>query len=181
MAELTPNPIVVALAKKLVQDREAAAAIPADAPALDAPQDQARAYAASVRSVLNAFAIEDTPLLATYAGFIGGTVTGLQASWLVLYLDMKLLTWLLVATDDIVHTEHDSTGLFGYRDVIWVKAQGAVKPGEGRVEITDADFLTGGFQSAADYTATLSGGTFAPTAGAYSGALTPTCCTRRTN
>lgn len=129
----------------------------------------------------------DLPELYTFAGYLGGIVVDVkdptQANWQILYLDAKLLTWLLVDQEDIVATNRvdDDTSPFGSRNYVWLKSDASVSQGEGppqKHEI-EARYLRGDFVSAADFAASVTGGTFAPVTGPLC-PLTPGCCGKRT-
>jgi hypothetical protein len=119
----------------------------------------------------------------TFAGFISGTVTqpgNTTTTWLLMYLDTQLLSWLVVEGDKVVHTDKitDDDAPSGKRDMIWVQRDAAVGLGSGP-QSDPARFLTGEFTRAGDFEASPAGGTRAASTGAFCGANTPLCCTRR--
>src|SRR4051794_30816061 len=168
MAASEPNPLVVELARELKST---------------GTTETERVRNLSAEDLASEFAGERTPELVTYAGFLGGMVNARRTDWRLLYLDAKLLTWLLIDNTAIVHSHRDDDKKrFGQRDVVWVKAGASVSRGEGAVDDNDVEarFLRGQFTSAQDFTASLSGGTFSAPTGAVCEAMTPTCCGRRT-
>lgn len=205
MTEFPPNPLVTALAQKLLpqgvepkdvaqqKGAEEAATIAeratrsADATPehYQAAQQQRDDADAKAMGLADALAADPTiPPLITFAGFLGGTVVIRKVSWRVFYLDAKLLTWLLVSEDDIVHREKltDVTAPFGQRDVLWLKSSASVTEGSGppRPHDIEAQFLRGDFIGAADFSASLTGGTFSRATGLLCEVETPGCCGRRT-
>jgi hypothetical protein len=122
------------------------------------------------------------PELVRFAGFASGSVQqpGATNNWLLMYLDGQLRSWLLIEVDGIVHSEQikDDSAPSGKRDMIWVKSDAAVGMGAGP-QSDAARFLTGEFTRAGDFDASPAGGTRAASTGAFCGANTPLCCTRR--
>src|SRR6185369_16429799 len=121
--------------------------------------------------------------LQVFAGFLGGVVTqkvnSVDSSWQLLYLDPKLLTWLLVDVDALLFARNvpNQQAAFGGFDHVWVKADGLVGPGDGSVQNTEIEsrYMRGGFVSAGDFAASVTGGTYAPPTGQLC-PLTPGCC-----
>ena len=175
MTDFPPNPLVTALAQRLLSQRaqdDGAAQLRSD------PDAEAQQLA-------NEFAADPTiPPLVTFAGFLGGAIDAAGTTWRVLYLDAKLLTWLLVSEDDIVQSERvtDITAPFGQRDVIWLKSSASLTEGTGppRAAELEAQFLRGDFIGADDFSASLTGGTFSRATGLLCEVQTPGCCGRRT-
>ena len=119
------------------------------------------------------------PPLITFAGFLGGTVAASdEEPWRVFYLDAKLLTWLLSSEDDIVHREKltDETAPFGQRDVLWLKSSASVTEGSGSPVTTRGAVPARGLHGAADFSASLTGGTFSRATGLLCEVETPGCC-----
>jgi hypothetical protein len=201
MTPFPPNPLVTALAQRLLpqkdsrvqkQAEQAASYAEREAGSTEATQEQ-RDHAAQARSTANAEALDlasrlaadpTIPPLVTFAGFLGGTITANADAWRVFYLDAKLLTWLLVREDDIVQREtlEDDSSAFGQRDVIWLKSSASVTEGSGspRVHEIEAQFLRGDFIGAGDFSASLTGGTFSRATGLLCEVQTPGCCGRYT-
>src|SRR5215212_7397012 len=128
----------------------------------------------------------NVPELYTFAGYLGGLVDQVDptgARWQLLYLDAKLFTWLLLNVQTIVLTTNDAddTSPFGTRDYVWMESDASVSRGEGPIQRNEiqARFLRGAFVSAADFAASVTGGTYAP-GGGPAFALTPGCCGIRT-
>jgi hypothetical protein len=202
MAQLVPHPVVAALAEGLGKGAETSflhdyhkvrrAAAYAAAGQADADEvAQARSDLDMRAEELAKELAEDShlPELNAFAGFLGGVLLDdrkgtSQAIWRLLYLDAKLLTWLLVKEDEIVlrSTVRDATAPFENRDVIWLKSDASLSEGSGPPQPNEvqARFLRGSFTRAGDFAATLSGGTFAPAGGLPDGIFTWGCCGRRT-
>lgn len=199
MAQLVPHPVVAALAERLETDEktfldeyhdvrraEAYAAAGAD------PDQAAEARSdldARARELANQLAGDSRlPEVNAFAGFLGGILDDkagtTKAIWRLLYLDAKLLTWLLVKEDEILlrSSVRDEKAPFNKRDVIWLKSDASLGEGSGppQPDEVQARFLRGSFTRAGDFAATLSGGTFAPAGGPLDGVLTWGCCGRRT-
>jgi hypothetical protein len=124
----------------------------------------------------------DLPDLVTFSGFLGGVVDDSSGEfWQLLYLDAKLLTWLLVQKDGIVYRDRikDERAFGGQRDVLWVQADTAVGRGS-RPQSAQTRFLRGAFTAAGDFAASLPVGTSAPATGIFCDAQTPGCCGRYT-
>jgi hypothetical protein len=123
------------------------------------------------------------PDLVSFAGYLGTTIDFPRGAggvpWQLLYLDTKLLTWLIVQPKDVVFHQrlHDDRSPFDQRDVIWVSENAPVA----RSSRSPALWLGGEFTRAADFTPPLPGGT-APTiaTGIFCEAQTPNCCPPRT-
>jgi hypothetical protein len=140
-------------------------------------------------SLANELANDPTfPTLYTFAGYLGGVVDQkgpADATWQLLYLDAKLLTWLLLDVDSVVYTNTvtDDTSPFGSRDYVWLESDASVSQGEGPIQRNEvqARFLRGDFVSTGDFAASMMAmaGTFAPTTGPAC-PLTPGCCGIRT-
>jgi hypothetical protein len=201
MTEFPPNPLVTALAQKLVDGNEAFAEADRDArylarlvkSAAASPDQRAEAdqLCAAVNEMAmglaNQLAADPTvPPLVTFAGFLGGTITadGSSRTWRVFYLDAKLLTWLLFEDDKIVHSQRleDETAPFGERDILWLRSSTSVTEGSGvpRANEIEAQFTRGDFIGAGDFSASLTGGTFSRATGLLCEVQTPGCCGRRT-
>jgi hypothetical protein len=127
------------------------------------------------------------PALVTFAGFLGGPIQSSDTppeDWLVLYLDWKLQTWMLLREDDIVSSYDiiDKTVPFKMRNVLWLEADASVTRGSGppQKDELQARFLRGEFTRAGDFSASLAGGTFSAATGIFCEADTPLCCGRRT-
>jgi hypothetical protein len=194
--DLSPHPLVVGLATALKKDqpkgaerRQAAmdAALRArQVAAPDAPeavgravselrQEQSSSAAASLATDPN------VPELAAFGGYLGGTTEAPPGKepWQILYLDAKLLTWLLVQQDEILFHQRlkDDKAAFYERDVIWVKADALVGRSSGPLSL----WLSGDFTRAVDFTPPLGGGGPPPPAtGIFCEATTPNCCPPRT-
>ncbi len=201
MTPFPPNPLVTALAQRLLPQKdarvqqaaqEAASYAELQAGSAGATQEQ-RDQAEQARSEADAAALDlasrlaadpTVPPLVTFAGFLGGAITANGDPWRVFYLDAKLLTWLLVREDDIVQSEtlDDDNSAFGQRDVIWLKSSASVTEGSGspRVHEIEAQFLRGDFIGAGDFSASLTGGTFSRATGLLCEVQTPGCCGRYT-
>jgi len=126
---------------------------------------------------------ESVPELAAFAGFLGGAVDHVAGhdgrDWQVLYLDGKLLTWLMVQRSAIVFHQRlaDDKAPYNQRDVIWVRADAPLARSTG----SPALWLSGEFTSAADFTAPLAGGTAPePPTGIFCEARSPDCCPPQT-
>lgn len=150
--------------------------------------DKATQHADVQRNALGFNAVTDlvvdlnTPELSAFAGYLGGTTEAppSTATWRILYLDSKLLTWLLVQQDDILFHMRiaDDKAAFNERDVIWVRADAPV----GRSSGSPSVWLSGDFTRAMDFTPPLAGGTAASAAtGIFCEALTAGCCPPRTS
>ena len=99
--------------------------------------------------------------------------------WQILYLDAKLLTWLLVQHDEILYHQRmaDDKAAFNQRDVIWVRADALV----GRSTGSPSAWLSGSFTRAVEFTPPLTGGGAASAAtGVFCDVATPGCCPPRT-
>ena len=194
--DLSPHPLVTALAHglrketrtptQLLADAFARAQAAAGAGGPPAAGGVAAGPVAAAQMLVNAFAKESNlPELVTFAGYVGGILDNrggpTKAEWLQLYLDGKLRTWLLVEKTGIVFrsTIEDKTALGGQRDVIWAKADTAVKRGSGTPP-AQSRFLSGEFVSAGDFSASLTGGTVSAATGIFCDAQTPGCCGRPT-
>jgi hypothetical protein len=118
----------------------------------------------------------------TFAGFVGASVDragekGGSDEWTILYLDSLLQSWLLVETTGIAFrariTAENSP--FGFRDVIWIKANAPVGRGSGSISI-ESQFLTGEFTSAGDSRIMPTGGTMAAATGVFCESESIGCC-----
>ncbi len=153
---IEPHEFVTQLAQKLVGDQQYAV------PGKAADQLAKRA---------------DVSELASFAGYLGGTVGREGKQWRLLYLDSQLQTWLLVREVDILYHEQvkDDTAALEKRDVIWVKADASVGRGSGPQSV-ESRFLTGEFTKAGDFDTAPGGGTTAAATGIFCEARTPFCC-----
>jgi hypothetical protein len=172
MPDLAPNRLVAELARGLSQTL----------PTLQASDDSDMALANSLANESH------VPELVTFAGFLGGTLeytAGRETTkWRLLYLDAKLVTWLLVRESEIVQraSVEDRRTPFGGRDVIWIAADTSVSRGSGapQPEEVQARYLRGDFTRAGDFAATINSGTFSSPTGVFCEHPTPGCCGRRT-
>jgi hypothetical protein len=144
------------------------------------PHDQyevesARAARAG-RGVLARTEVSDVPDVAVFAGYLGDTFHHDGHDWRVMYTDAACSKWLLVLEDAIVTAKQmpDRSSAYGYRDVLWVRAETPVGYGKGR-QSNLSRFLTGTFTRAADF-----GGGPAPGAGTYGEGTTGVFCEART-
>ena len=184
MTDYPPNKLVAALAKVLVH-----------APAKDGGVRQGGTAAVSDDAITDALAGDPSvPELVTFAGFLGGSFKDKnETTWRFLYLDPKLVTWLVVNQDDIVlhrqlrdvamPTTADYTDENAIlRDLIWLKTSASVTEGSGppRTHEIEAQFLRGDFIGAGDFSASLAGGTFSRATGLLCEVQTPGCCGRYT-
>lgn len=171
MADLTPHDLVTGLAKELAAAKvDALASLPGNASAAT----RANALASA----------DELPELIIFAGYLGGEVARAADSerkWRLLYLDWKLVSWLLIPEQDIVFSTQidDPTAPFKRRDALWVNANALVKRGTGPQSV-EARFLRGDFVRAGDISTSLTGGTFTPTTGIFCEATTPQCCGKPT-
>lgn len=176
MADFTPHPLVSSLAEKLVEKGARALARQSD-------EDTDRETPTKEELANGLADASDLPELMTFAGYMGGAIEREPDGrrWQLLYLDWRLLTWLLVPQDDIVFREAlaDETAPFKSRDVIWVRANALVTRGTGPQSAQER-FLRGDFTRAGDFAASLTGGTFSPSTGLFCEATTASCCGRRT-
>jgi hypothetical protein len=122
----------------------------------------------------------DVPELSAFSGYLGGAITGPASDdtqWRVLYLDAKLVTWLLIRTNDILNRKSvdDETAPYGKRDVVWLRRDAAVLSGSGAQAVAER-FLRGAFTSAGDFATAIVGGTFTAASGIFCDAPTPNCC-----
>jgi hypothetical protein len=201
MTDFPPNPLVTALAQKLLA-KDAQTYLAAQQTATDAEwlaSSQAtpehREAATQARTAEGDEALDlatklaanpAIPPLVTFAGFLGGTVSSEDGkkTWRVFYLDAKLLTWLLFDEDAILYSQRlkDETAPFGERDVIWLRSSTSVTEGTGppRPNEIEAELLRGDFIGAGDFSASLTGGTFSRATGLLCEVQTPGCCGRRT-
>jgi hypothetical protein len=175
-----PHPMILKLAFELTKQK-------------GTPSPVGRAYEANMNAqtegeLANELAnLTDLPELYTFAGYLGGLVADekdpTKANWQLLYLDAKLLTWLLLDEASIVLTNRvdDETSPLGSRDYVWLKTDASVSRGEGPPQPNEiqARFLRGDFVSAGDFAASVTGGTFASVTGPAC-PLTPGCCGIRT-
>jgi hypothetical protein len=120
----------------------------------------------------------DTPELVMFAGYLGGRVEKDDGTlWCVLYLDSRLLTWLLVQVTGVVYRDQrkDDKAACGLLDLIWVKADTSVKSGSGS-QAVETQFLAGNFTRAGDVEAAPGGGTLEAATGVFCEARSPGCC-----
>jgi hypothetical protein len=124
----------------------------------------------------------------TATGEQAGTATGEQAGtskspklWWLLYLDLRLQSWMLIEETGVIRTERvrDDTvpradrQEVGERDVVWVRSDASVATGSGPQSV-EARFLTGDFTRAGDFDASPTGGTSDAVTGDFCGS--PLCC-----
>jgi hypothetical protein len=173
MADLKPHPLVTALAKELVPKPKRGARKPDGTPVAP-PTDKELATSLAQLST--------APELLTYAGYLGGVVPDKKTgNWVVLYLDAKLVTWLMVQEDGIVLRKEidDKASPGGKRDVIWVKRDALVTKG-----ITppspETRFLQGDLVRAGDFSASLTAPSLSPATGVFCEADTVGCCKKGT-
>lgn len=175
MARPDPHPLITELAKALLPSTPGQ-------PDGDAGKGKGNAPAGKPATPADLAAASELPELVIFAGFLGATVTQPVANkdWRLLYLDWRLMTWLLVQEDGILLAEKvkDETAPSGERDVIWVRADAPVRSGSGPQSV-EARFLTGEFTRAGDFDAPPTGGTFAGSTGVFCEAKTVGCCYRR--
>jgi hypothetical protein len=168
MAEYEPHPLVAALARKLLNEKK----LQGDRGQAVSDKDVARtlAHDATVSGVM------------TYAGYLGG-VLGDEASgkWIVLYLDAKLLTWLVVQEAGIVlhRRMEDKTAPDCKRDVIWVKRDAFVTKGS-TPPSPEKRFLQGDLIRAGEFSASLTAPTLSSATGIFCEADTIGCCKKAT-
>ncbi len=128
-------------------------------------------------AALKSFPLPGRAHVVMFAGYLGPRVDRNGKHWRFLYQDAKATSWLLMPESSIVlhHRADDRKAAFGLRDIIWVKADTPVRQGE-EAESAEARFLVGGFTSAGDLHASLTGGGgFAADSGVLC-APTPECC-----
>jgi hypothetical protein len=175
--ELRPHPLVSHVAGKLRKEL-------AFKDALSSLVGKGNEDDADDRQLADALARQTDPLdLVCLVGFLGGTVDDKpRGTWRVLYLDVKLRTWLIVRPADILcyHRLKDDNVPYKKRDAIWVKGDAPLTRGELRVNAKDieARFLSGQFTRAQDLGVSVRGGTFTASTGIFCDATTPYCCTR---
>lgn len=178
---LAPHPLVVALAQGLLEDAGTMSTAASRSAPEQVPDDLARR-----QELADALAADpNLPGLRNFAGFLGGKLDDSSSgTWQLLYLDAKLLTWLLVRRDDIVCRQavKDDTAPFAERDVIWLKTDASLSRGSGPLQRDEvqARFLRGDFTRAEDLAASLTGGTFSAATGIFCEANTVGCCGRNT-
>lgn len=129
-------------------------------------------------------AAANVPELFTFAGFLGPIVAQpgvADSQWQVMYLDLQLKNWLLVEQAGVItkNTVVEDKVPDRKMDVLWVTADTAVGVGSGSQSL-EAQFLTGDFTRAADFRASVSGGTLAAATGVFCDAQSIGCC-RPTN
>ena len=183
MTPLKPNPLVTALAKELVSAvlvLDSAGAVQQVSPS-QANDDE----------IMDALVADPSvPQLVTFAGFLGGKFDDRSGTtWRFLYLDPKLVTWLVVNEDDVVlHRKVQDVTMPSkdkdpiLRDLVWLKSSASVSDGSGppRPREIEAQFLRGDFIGAGDFSASLTGGTFSRATGLLCEVQTPGCCGRYT-
>lgn len=175
MADYDPHPIVVGVAKAF---KKSSPGLTLAFDALTAAVAGSQDPADTRRRVAQRFAeLPDRPDLLVFAGFLGGQVTK-DGNWQLLWLDVRLQSWLLVREEDIVYHERiaDPAGPKHGRDYIWVKSTAGIRRGAGS-QSKEARFLVGDFTSAGDFAASSKGGTFSAATGLLCEATTPGCCT----
>ena len=173
--DLSPHPLVVGLATALKAKNTGAQRRKAATDAADQAQQVAKAAAAPVAvpavgalgsagmaQVAARLTDPNIPELAAFGGYLGGTVKAPpgNATWQILYLDAKLLTWMLVQQDEIIFHQRldDDNAVFKERDVIWVVAVALVGRSSGPL----SPWLSGDFTRAVDFTPPLAGGGVPP-------------------
>lgn len=167
-------------AKEAAAGAEAnAAKAAADKAAADKAFDDAKEEA--TKAVKQLAGDATIPELAAFGGYVGGTTNAPPSTetWQILYLDAKLLTWLLVPRNQILFHQRmdDDKAAFNQRDFIWVKADVPLARSSGPPSI----WLSGDFTRAVDFTPPLAGGApAAPQTGIFCEASTPGCCPPRT-
>ena len=189
---LKPHPLVPNVAKGLEQagvDLQTAAdeLLAAEAKLEERQQPGAKPVKAKpptgdAKDALGLAATGDVPELVTFAGYLGATIPRAGKRWCVLYLDTRLLTWLLLLERGIVFREEhkDDDAACGRRDILWVKADTPVASGNGSLT-AEAQFLTGAFARAGDFdNVQLGAGTAAAATGVFCEARTIGCCRPRT-
>jgi hypothetical protein len=180
---LDPHPLVTALGSQLGAPgsplQEAGAKF-------NKLKDGAKRGATEAQDLANALAQDPrVSELVTFAGYLGGNIAQIATSppgnWRVMYLDSKLLTWVLVDDDDILFRDivEDESAAFRERDIIWISADAMTLSGRGRQSV-QGQFLSGEFTRAGDFRSSLAGGTLAPATGIFCDAETPSCCGRHT-
>jgi hypothetical protein len=125
----------------------------------------------------------DPPELVAFAGYLGPIIRRPPGGqpWRLLFLDRKLLTWLVVLEADIVFYERsfDLTAAYNMRDVILVESHSTVGRGQGSGAQSPQEwFLRGEFTDAGGFPAQPFGGT--SSTAAVADAITPQCCGRYT-
>jgi hypothetical protein len=193
---LTPHPLVAEIAtglaamdvpiakagNQLIADDAAASGSITAPPPPDRGELQ-DLTASAARDVVGFAGASDVPELVTFTGYLGATLLNLRdKDWCVLYLDSRLVSWLLVEKSGIVFRDpvEDEKAPCGIRDVIWVKADTAVGSGGGSLSI-QAQFLTGDFTRAADFDESPpGGGTLAAATGVFCEARSGGCCKPKT-
>lgn len=172
MPDLNPHPLVRLLAKSIYEDGVV--------PPKTAAEVSAASGSATPQQLANALAESaNVPELVAFAGFLGGHVTYDKKTWQVLYLDSRLLSWLIIERNRIISRDRvkDDKAPSGKHDVIWVPADTAVGRGGGSQPV-EARFLTGDFTRAGDFDASPAAGT-GPSTGVFC-PTTPVCCYRTT-
>jgi hypothetical protein len=156
-------------------------------PSVGLTAGQAGAAAPASQAQNNTLALQlagsyNVPELVTFTGYVGASFTRDGTSWCLLYLDTRLLTWLLLERDGVVYRQvmKDEKAPFEQRDVVWVKADASVGRGMGSLSV-EAQFLTGEFTRAGDFEPGLTGGTMAAATGVFCEADSVGCCTPKSN
>lgn len=186
MTDYPPHPLVTALAHGLGGTvKELARAAEGFKNAQEAGGEVEEKAA---RTLADALAKQpDLPELMNFAGFLGGVLDDTEgetkSSWQLLYLDVKLLTWLLIRRDDILLSLRvgADTATLETRDVVWLRTDASLSQGSGPIQPNElqARFLRGDFTRAADFAASLSDGPASAPTGPFC-APTPQCCGRPT-
>lgn len=189
MTEYPPHPLVTLLAQGLGKTVDELA--PAAEGFKTAQEGRAgdAAMAEAAQELADALARQpDLPALMNFAGFLGGVIDDedgvTQTRWQVLYLDVKLQSWLLVKEDDILlrlEVGHEEAERYEKRDVIWLKTDASLSQGSGPIQPDElqARLLRGDFTRAAEVAASLTDGPVSAPTGAFC-APTPQCCGRPT-
>lgn len=130
-----------------------------------------------------ATALGKVPELVRFDGYVGAIIDDTNGStgetWLQLFVEASLMTWLLIKASDIYYRDSVEVedGLKDEkRDVLLVRALGAVSVG-GRPRPPTAQLLEGPFTSAASYAASIRGPEMSAATGPYCG----TACGRHTS
>lgn len=183
---LTPHPLVTGVAKGF-NEKDVASFGAALQEVLPRPKkgEEAGAKPPGDKDLLGALATAgELPDLVAFAGFVGPELpyewSGVK-KWRLLYLDWRLVTWLLVPEDRIYYSARieDKTVPDEGRDVIWVDGNARIKRGGGP-QTLQARFLSGDFVRALDLRESLTGGTFTAATGVFCEAVTATCCGKPT-
>jgi hypothetical protein len=118
------------------------------------------------------------------AGYLGGCVSRGEAlpDRQLLYLDARLSTWLQISLADVAlfNRVRDDTAAFRLRDIIWLRPDARVVRGDDSDSV-EQSYLNGPFIRVADLETSLGGGgVTSRSSGLVCEAITPGCCTLRT-